>query len=185
MNCNHRISEVKYSMYLVKETLSLFADIYAVTSAAERGFGSLYESVPNIVYNHFSRSCRHRYSQYLTAQVVDSDGRELKRTESSFYHYLCSLEWVPAYRPLEGEQQERNYLRPNSVYLSSPEVTNLLGTHVSYVDINPSEFSRAIGKINCLFRCRSLLSIAVIIGYHVSAADYFDIRDNLLLLSPL
>ncbi|XP_041818606.1 protein NO VEIN isoform X2 [Chelmon rostratus] len=87
----------------------------------------------------------HRYSQYLTAQVVDGDGQQIKSTKSSFHHYLCFLGWVPAYRPLEGGQQERQYLPPNSVYLSSPEVIHLLGTHVFYVDINPSEFSRALG----------------------------------------
>jgi len=92
------------------------------------------------------RSCRHRYSQYLTAQVVDSDGRSIKNTRSSFYHFLSRLEWVPAYRPLEGERQERKYLCPSSVYLTSPEVTDLLGTHVYYVDIQSSEFSRALGE---------------------------------------
>lgn len=78
--------------------------------------------------------------------MVDGDGRKIKETKSSFLHYLCSLEWVPGYRVLEGDKQERHYLRPNAVYLNSPEVTSLLGTHVSYVDINPSEFSKAIGK---------------------------------------
>lgn len=78
--------------------------------------------------------------------MVDGDGREIRRTKSSFLHDLCSLEWVPGYRVLEGDTQERRYLRPNAVYLSSPEVTSLLGTHVSYVDLSPSEFSRAIGK---------------------------------------
>ncbi|KAI3365403.1 hypothetical protein L3Q82_010485 [Scortum barcoo] len=99
-----------------------------------------------------------RYSQYLTAQVIDSNGREIKSTKSSFCHFLCCLEWVPAYRPMEGEQQERKYLRPNSVYLSSPEITSLLGTHVCYVDINPSEFSRALGM-------RQSISVEALISY--------------------
>lgn len=89
---------------------------------------------------------RHRYSQYLRAQVVDSEGRGVKSTKSSFYYYLCSLQWVPAFRPVEGEQPERKYLCPTSVYLSSPEVNSLLGTHVCYVEIPPSDFSRAIGE---------------------------------------
>ncbi|KAM4524399.1 uncharacterized protein PAE49_000724 isoform 2-T3 [Odontesthes bonariensis] len=87
----------------------------------------------------------HCYSQYLTAQVVDSDGRPIKNTRSSFYHFLDSLEWVPAYRLLEGERQERKYLCPGSVYLKSPEVTDLLATHVYYVDLQSSVFSRALG----------------------------------------
>ncbi|XP_073345224.1 uncharacterized protein [Pagrus major] len=87
----------------------------------------------------------HRYSQYIAAEVVDSDGKMIRSTKSSFYHFLCFLEWIPAYQPQEGEKQERKYLRPNSVYLSSPEVTSLLGTHVCYVDIHPSEFTRALG----------------------------------------
>ncbi|XP_054457346.1 uncharacterized protein wu:fj29h11 [Anoplopoma fimbria] len=100
----------------------------------------------------------HRYSQYLTAQVIDSDGQPVRSTKSSFSHFLRCLEWVPAYRPLKGEQQERKYLRPNSVYLSSPEVTSLLGTHVCYVDIDPSEFSRALGM-------RQTISAEALIDY--------------------
>lgn len=94
----------------------------------------------------FPRWSRHRYSQYLTAQVIDSDGRPTKSTRSSFYHFLCRLEWVAAYRPQEGGQQETKYLCPNSVYLTSPEITDVLGTHVYYVKLDPSEFSRALGK---------------------------------------
>ncbi|XP_035522155.1 protein NO VEIN isoform X1 [Morone saxatilis] len=100
----------------------------------------------------------HCYSQYLTAQVIDSDGRQIRSTKSSFSHFLRSLEWVPAYRPLEGEQRERKYLCPNSVYLTSPEITDLLGTHVCYVDIDPSEFSRALGM-------RQSISVDVLIKY--------------------
>uniref|UniRef100_A0A3P9L232 Wu:fj29h11 n=1 Tax=Oryzias latipes TaxID=8090 RepID=A0A3P9L232_ORYLA len=88
----------------------------------------------------------HLYSQFLTAQVIDSSGRPIRTTKSSFHHLLCSLEWIPAYREQEGEQQEKEYLCPGSVYLSLPKVTRLLGTHVFYVDLNPSEFSRALGK---------------------------------------
>lgn len=90
----------------------------------------------------------HHYSQYLTAQVIDGGGRPLKSTRSSFYYYLYRLEWIPAYRLLENEQQERQYLCPNSVYLTSPEIRSLLGTHVSYVDVDPSEFTRALGMRN-------------------------------------
>lgn len=110
---------------------------------------------PQITSNYNLSHSRHHYSQYLTAQVIDSDGRPIKNTRSSFYHFLCRLEWVPAYRPLEGGQQERKYLCPNSVYISSPEVTSLLGTHVDYVDIHPSEFSRALGK-KCGYCCGDL-----------------------------
>lgn len=88
---------------------------------------------------------RHRYSQYLTARLVGGGGREPKSVTSSFCRDLRSLEWVPAFRPVEGEQQEREYLRPTSVYLSSPEVSSLLGTHVHYADVAPSDFTRAIG----------------------------------------
>nr|XP_040032429.1 protein NO VEIN isoform X2 [Gasterosteus aculeatus aculeatus] len=100
----------------------------------------------------------HRYSQYLTAQVIGADGQSIKSTKSSFCHFLSCLEWVPAYRPLEGEQRERKYLRPNAVYLASPEVTRLLGTHVHYVDIDPSEFSRALGM-------RQSISVEALINY--------------------
>ncbi|XP_026170473.1 protein NO VEIN isoform X2 [Mastacembelus armatus] len=100
----------------------------------------------------------HHYSQYLTAQLIDSDGRPMKATKSSFYHFLCRLEWVPSYRLLEGEQPERKYLCPNSVYLNSPEVFSLLGTHVDYVDIDPSEFSKALGM-------RQTISVEVLINY--------------------
>uniref|UniRef100_A0A3Q3EGQ4 Wu:fj29h11 n=1 Tax=Kryptolebias marmoratus TaxID=37003 RepID=A0A3Q3EGQ4_KRYMA len=96
----------------------------------------------------------HEYSQYITAKVIDSDGQPVKNTRSSFYHFLCHLEWVPAHRPTEEEQQERKFLRPSSVYLTSPEVTSLLGTHVFYVDLNSSEF-----------RMRETISVDVLIQY--------------------
>lgn len=123
----------------------------------------------------FLRSCRHRYSQYLTAQVVDSDRREIRRTKSSFYHYLCCLEWVPAYQPVEGGPWERKYHRPSSVYLKSPEVNSLLGSHACYVEISPSEFSRAIGKcvicavcsFNCLLTCNCYTKYGVSICKNV------------------
>ncbi|XP_035998446.1 protein NO VEIN isoform X3 [Fundulus heteroclitus] len=100
----------------------------------------------------------HRYSQYLTAQVIDGDGRPTKNTRSSFYHLLCSLEWVPAYHQVEDGKPERGYLCPSSVYLTSPEVTSLLGTHVFYVDIRSSDFSRALGM-------RETVSVEVLIQY--------------------
>nr|XP_029134426.1 uncharacterized protein LOC109987450 [Labrus bergylta] len=100
----------------------------------------------------------HRYSQYLTAHVIDQDGRGIKNTRSSFHHLLCSLQWVPAYQPLEGDRRERKYLRPNSVYLTSTEISNLLGTHVCYVDLEPSEFSRALGM-------RQSISVDALINY--------------------
>ncbi|KAM6963611.1 uncharacterized protein LKV04_019674 [Tautogolabrus adspersus] len=100
----------------------------------------------------------HRYSQYLTAQVIGRDGRAIKNTRSSFHHLLCSLQWVPAYQLLEGDRRERKYLRPNSVYLTSPEISNLLGTHVCYVDLEPSEFSRALGM-------RHSISVKALIKY--------------------
>ncbi|MEQ2224045.1 hypothetical protein ILYODFUR_003396 [Ilyodon furcidens] len=100
----------------------------------------------------------HRYSQYLTAQVIDGDDRPIKNTRSSFYHLLSSLEWVPAYRPVEEEKQERKYLCPSSVYLTSPEVTSLLGTHTFYVDIRSSNFSRALGM-------KETISVDVLIKY--------------------
>ncbi|XP_049615652.1 uncharacterized protein wu:fj29h11 isoform X2 [Syngnathus scovelli] len=87
----------------------------------------------------------HRYSQYLTAQVIDSDARPIRTTNSSFYHYLCRLRWMPAFRPQEGEKTDLTYLCPNAVYLNAPEITNLLGTHVYYVNMKSSEFSRALG----------------------------------------
>ncbi|XP_029933405.1 protein NO VEIN isoform X2 [Myripristis murdjan] len=99
-----------------------------------------------------------RYSQYLTAQVIDSDGRTVRSTKSSFFHFLSHLEWVPAYRLLEGGSRNTEYLCPNSVYLISPEVHSLLGTHVCYVDSNPSEFSKALGM-------RQSVSVDLLIDY--------------------
>ncbi|XP_056153215.1 uncharacterized protein wu:fj29h11 [Lampris incognitus] len=85
------------------------------------------------------------YSQYLTADVIDNNGHQVKTTKSSFFHFLARLKWVPSYLLLEDGSQEATFLCPNSVYLFSPEVFGLLGTHVCYVDIQPSEFSRALG----------------------------------------
>ncbi|XP_033840308.1 uncharacterized protein wu:fj29h11 [Periophthalmus magnuspinnatus] len=90
----------------------------------------------------------HHYSQYLTAQVIDSDGQSIKSIRSSFYYHLCRLEWVPAHRPLQNGQEESSFLCPSSVYVSSEEIRGLLGTHVWYVDIQPSDFTRALGMRN-------------------------------------
>ncbi|KAM9306088.1 uncharacterized protein KZ484_000860, partial [Pholidichthys leucotaenia] len=100
----------------------------------------------------------HGYSRYLTAEVTDGDGRPTGRARSSFYHHLCGLEWLPAYRPLKAGQQERKFLRPSSVYLRLPEVTDVLGTHVDYADVGSSEFSRALGM-------RETISVDVLIKY--------------------
>ncbi|XP_077406198.1 uncharacterized protein LOC144038026 isoform X2 [Vanacampus margaritifer] len=87
----------------------------------------------------------HCYSQYLTAQVLDRDARPIRTTKSSFYHLLCRLKWVPAFCPQEDEKHEIKYLCPNIIYLNAPEITRLLGTHVYYVNMDPSEFSKALG----------------------------------------
>ncbi|XP_059892948.1 uncharacterized protein wu:fj29h11 isoform X3 [Gadus macrocephalus] len=86
-----------------------------------------------------------RYSQYITAQVVDADGQPAKTTKSSFFHFLSRLPWVPAYRLLEGGERQVQYLVPDAVYLVSPEVHGLLGVHVCYVEKTPSELSRKLG----------------------------------------
>uniref|UniRef100_A0A1A8UKW3 HTH OST-type domain-containing protein n=1 Tax=Nothobranchius furzeri TaxID=105023 RepID=A0A1A8UKW3_NOTFU len=100
----------------------------------------------------------HCYSQYLTAQVIDHDGRVVRNTRSSFHHFLCCLEWIPAHRPTREGPQERKFLRPDSVYVTSPEVTKLLGTHVFYVDTDSSQFSRDLGM-------RETISVEVLIQY--------------------
>ncbi|XP_077359160.1 uncharacterized protein LOC144005104 isoform X2 [Festucalex cinctus] len=90
-------------------------------------------------------SAGHGYSQYLTAQVLDRDARPIRTTKSSFYHFLCRLKWMPAFRPREDEKTEMKYLCPNTIYLNAPEISSLLGTHVDYVNMDPSEFSKALG----------------------------------------
>ncbi|XP_034049191.1 protein NO VEIN [Thalassophryne amazonica] len=87
----------------------------------------------------------YHYSQYDTAHVIDCDGRPIRNTKSSFFLFMRNLQWVPAYWQLEGDTQETKYLCPNSVYLTSPEVTDVLGTHVYYVNVQPSKFSRDLG----------------------------------------
>uniref|UniRef100_A0A8C5H5H6 Uncharacterized LOC114481634 n=1 Tax=Gouania willdenowi TaxID=441366 RepID=A0A8C5H5H6_GOUWI len=87
----------------------------------------------------------HCYSKFLTAQVIDSNGHPTKSTKSSFYHYLCRLDWVPAHRPQQGGRIERKFLCPSSVYLTSTEVCDLLGTHVSYINLDSSTFTRDLG----------------------------------------
>ncbi|KAL0984014.1 hypothetical protein UPYG_G00135910 [Umbra pygmaea] len=88
-----------------------------------------------------------RYSQYITAQVIDIERKTTKSTKSSFFHFLSRLPWVPAYSLLAGPEGGRKveYLCPDTVYLSSPEVYSLLGTHASYLDMAPSEFTRTLG----------------------------------------
>ncbi|XP_057682155.1 uncharacterized protein wu:fj29h11 [Corythoichthys intestinalis] len=119
----------------------------------------------------------HRYSQYLNAQVMDRDAQPIRTTKSSFYHFLCSLKWMPAFRPQESGKEEIRYLCPNTVYLNEPEIANLLGTHVYYVNMNPSEFSQALG-------IRQNVSVDTLITYLKQwcvkpAADQKELHDNL------
>ncbi|KAJ8413728.1 hypothetical protein AAFF_G00082350 [Aldrovandia affinis] len=88
-----------------------------------------------------------RYSQYLSVQVLDSQGRHLKDAKSSFLHFLTSLPWVPADRiqPWNSDKRSVEYLCPSAVHLYSHELYRQLGIHVSYVSVEPSEFSRAVG----------------------------------------
>uniref|UniRef100_A0A3B4E8Y0 Wu:fj29h11 n=1 Tax=Pygocentrus nattereri TaxID=42514 RepID=A0A3B4E8Y0_PYGNA len=86
-----------------------------------------------------------KYAQYLRAQVLDSQGQTIRDTKSSFYHFLTRLTWVPSYRPVLEGGRTVDYLCPNTVYLFSDSVHSLLGAHVHYIDLTPSEFSRAIG----------------------------------------
>ncbi|XP_058262273.1 uncharacterized protein wu:fj29h11 isoform X2 [Hemibagrus wyckioides] len=86
-----------------------------------------------------------KYSQYLSAQVLDSQGRTLKDAKSSFYYHLTQLAWVPAYKPTQDGKNTVEYMIPNRVYLFSDKVHSLLGSHVCYVKLDPSEFSRAVG----------------------------------------
>lgn len=89
---------------------------------------------------------REKYSQYLSARVLDSQGRTLKDAKSSFYYHLTQMAWVPAYKPTQDGKNSVEYLIPNRVYLFSDKVHSLLGSHVCYVDLNPSQFSSAVGK---------------------------------------
>uniref|UniRef100_W5MY83 Wu:fj29h11 n=1 Tax=Lepisosteus oculatus TaxID=7918 RepID=W5MY83_LEPOC len=87
------------------------------------------------------------YSQYKQAQVFNSQGHKLKDARSSFTHYLTTLPWVPAFRADLGsyDQHTVEYMCPSKVYLYSPGVFSLLGVHVNYVDMSPSEFTNSIG----------------------------------------
>lgn len=89
---------------------------------------------------------REKYSQYLSAQVLDSQGRTLKDNKSSFFYHLTQLAWVPAYKPTQDGKNTVEYMIPNRVYLLSDTVYSLLGSHVCYVKLDPSEFCRAVGK---------------------------------------
>ncbi|XP_066560829.1 uncharacterized protein LOC136750017 isoform X2 [Amia ocellicauda] len=88
-----------------------------------------------------------KYSQYQKAQVLDSQGRKLRDTQSSFAFYLTSLPWLPAFKTAQGNMEKRTveYLCPCKVYLYSNDIYRLLGIHVSYVDMKPSDFSSSVG----------------------------------------
>lgn len=89
---------------------------------------------------------REKYAQYLSAQVLDSQGRTLREAKTSFYYHLTQLAWVPASKPMQDGRNTVEYLIPSRVYLFSDEVHSLLGSHACYVSRDPSEFSRAVGK---------------------------------------
>ncbi|XP_077085850.1 uncharacterized protein LOC143737933 [Siphateles boraxobius] len=88
-----------------------------------------------------------KFSQYLRAQVSDSQGRPVRDAKSSFCHHLTQLYWVPAHRPPWDESRHVAFLQPRSVYIFSTQVHALLGSHVDYAHSvqKPSEFTRAIG----------------------------------------
>ncbi|MCI4384121.1 hypothetical protein PGIGA_G00034980 [Pangasianodon gigas] len=101
------------------------------------------QALINLLENNWDTG--EKYAQYLSAQVLDSQGRTLRDTKSSFYYHLTQLAWVPAYKPTQDGKHVQEYLIPNRVYLFSDKVHNLLGSHVCYVNLDPSEFSRAVG----------------------------------------
>ncbi|XP_065109604.1 uncharacterized protein [Paramisgurnus dabryanus] len=89
-----------------------------------------------------------KYSQYIWVNVLDNQGRSIRQTKSSFYHFLTQLPWVPTQRPSWENRQPITYLQPKSVFIFSTEVHRLLGSHVDYVHMEPSEFTRTIGMRN-------------------------------------
>ncbi|XP_076154340.1 uncharacterized protein LOC143137890 isoform X4 [Alosa pseudoharengus] len=100
-----------------------------------------------------------KYSQYLSAQVLDSEGRPLRDTHSSFLIALTRLPWVPTFRLGHDDQPTApSYHCPGSVYLYSQDVHSVLGAHVDYVQMAPSEFSRGIGM-------RHTVSVDEVIDY--------------------
>ncbi|XP_060717612.1 uncharacterized protein wu:fj29h11 [Tachysurus vachellii] len=101
------------------------------------------QALMNLLENNWDTG--EKYSQYLSARVLDSQGRTLKDAKSSFYYHLTQMAWVPAYKPTQDGKSSVEYLIPNRVYLYSDKVHSLLGSHVCYVDLNPSQFSTAVG----------------------------------------
>ncbi|XP_076856187.1 uncharacterized protein LOC143510575 isoform X2 [Brachyhypopomus gauderio] len=90
-----------------------------------------------------------RYSKYLRAQVQDAIGRP-RDCGSSFYHQLTRLPWVPAQRPTREGPRSIDFLCPSAAYLFSDDVHRLLGSHAHYIDLAPSEFSKATGMRHCM-----------------------------------
>uniref|UniRef100_A0A8C4TJJ4 Wu:fj29h11 n=1 Tax=Erpetoichthys calabaricus TaxID=27687 RepID=A0A8C4TJJ4_ERPCA len=94
-----------------------------------------------------------RFSQYLKAHVLDSQGQKINETRSSFVFHLMTMPWIPVRTTAHGSSHadKVEFLNPNKVYLQSEELYKLLGAHVKYIPIylNPSDFAVSIGiKIN-------------------------------------
>ncbi|XP_039595107.1 protein NO VEIN [Polypterus senegalus] len=94
-----------------------------------------------------------RFSQYLKAHVLDSQGQKINETRSSFVFYLMTMPWIPVRNTAHGSSHANKveFLNPYKVYLQSEELYKLLGAHVKYIPIylNPSDFAVSIGiKIN-------------------------------------
>ncbi|KAI5627346.1 hypothetical protein C0J50_13038, partial [Silurus asotus] len=73
------------------------------------------QALMNLLENNWDTG--EKYAQYLSAQVLDSQGRTIRDTKSSFYFHLTQLTWVPAFKPSHDGKQLVEYLLPNRVYL--------------------------------------------------------------------
>ncbi|KAK7918617.1 hypothetical protein WMY93_009901 [Mugilogobius chulae] len=85
--------------------------------------------------------------------VPDRPGDRQRRAAHQKHPLLLLLPPVssgvgPGTAPLQSGREESSFMCPGSVYLSSEEIRALLGTHVWYVDLQPSDFTRKLGMLN-------------------------------------
>lgn len=97
------------------------------------------------LYMYLDKYWEGQYSRYCVTQVVDSDGKPLKETETSFSIILKTSAWIPAVKhnyivnPVGSLLKDEDIVlcEPSTLYLRAPSLESLLLDKVLYLDARP------------------------------------------------
>ncbi|XP_045191511.2 uncharacterized protein LOC123548375 [Mercenaria mercenaria] len=105
--------------------------------------GEHFERQMRHLCTHLDRNWDSRFSKYCKTHVVDKEGKLLKETDTSLSILLQTCQWLPA-EEAETKEVDGHLMRevrivmkePNTLYLKSNVVQNLLSDKVLYLDQN-------------------------------------------------